>query len=358
MLTRFQSIIAFVLVTLIGTLLLTACVAPSVPATPVVTPSSPLRVTTPSTAPTSIPPPEPTALAAAQVEFVWKVDGQDIGMGEIVAPFVDKEGNLYFLDMESERVVKLDPDGKLLMTFGEHGSGEGQFNFQPVTTPLYGDVVYGGDLVVDQKGNIYVADGSNYRVQVFDAQGRYVRQWGKQGQGEGEFQVPWTIAIDGQDNIYVGDFTGYIQKFDSNGKFLGKLGAGQGTGTAQFSVAVHDVEADAQGNIYAADFKLPRVMKFDPTGKFLAEWKDCGAKEFTPSGLGVDTLGNLYVADASAFRVCKFDPQGSLLSTWGKCCDDDGEFFFGQAADVAIDPTGTVYVSDDGNNTIQKFRQE
>ena len=324
-------------------IILAGCAAPLTP-----TPFAP----TPALALT--PTPFPT-IATTEVEFVWKLT--DDTVQEPAAPYLDSQGNLYVLDLEKERVVKLNGDGEVLIAFGEHGAGEGQFNFRPVGTPLYHDSVWGGDLVVDQQGNIYVADGGNFRVQVFDAQGKYLRQWGKRGTAEGEFEVPWTIALDPNGFLYVGDFTGYIYKFDTNGIFLGKLGAGRGSGAGQFRVAVHDVEADLNGNIYASDFKLPRVFKFDPTGKLILQWNKCGADTLSPAGLGVDASGNVYVIDYSASRICKFDSQGNLLSAWGKPGNSEGEFRFGESADVAIDLDGNVYVTSDDPPFIQKFRR-
>ena len=296
--------------------------------------------------------PFPT-VAPMPVEFVWKL-GPEV-VQEPAGPYVDEQGNLYVLDVAQAHVVKFDADGQVLLTFGEPGSGDGQFNFRPVRTPLYHDLVYGGDLAVDQDGNIYVADGSNFRVQVFDAQGNYLRQWGQRGTAAGDFEVPWTIALDALGVIYVGDFTGYISKFDSNGEFLGRLGGGQGSGPGQFQAAVHDVEADAHGNVYASDFKLARIFKFDPAGQLVLEWNRCGGP-LGPAGLGVDSNGHVYVIDQRTFRICIFDAQGNVLSAFGEYGEGEGEFQFGQGADVTIDLNGNIYVTSDDPPWIQKFQ--
>src|SRR6266545_335054 len=77
-------------------------------------------------------------------------------------------------------------------------------------------------IAVDGSGNIYVGDSQN-RIQVFSSTGTFLRKWGSEGSGDGQFQTPSGIAIDGNGNVYVTD-TGNarIQVFDSAGNFLRK----------------------------------------------------------------------------------------------------------------------------------------
>ncbi|MBC7262582.1 MAG: hypothetical protein H5T63_11300, partial [Chloroflexi bacterium] len=70
-----------------------------------------------------------------------------------------------------------------VLTWGGFGTGDGQFNDPK-------------GIAVDGQGNVYVVDTRNQRVQVFDGEGRYLRGWGWQGNGAGEFQEPWGIAVD------------------------------------------------------------------------------------------------------------------------------------------------------------------
>ena len=60
-------------------------------------------------------------------------------------------------------------------------------------------------LAIDGDGNVYVSDQGNDRVQVFDAQGRFLRKWGIRGSGDGEFSQPQGLAIDGNGDVYVSD---------------------------------------------------------------------------------------------------------------------------------------------------------
>src|SRR5438046_1694616 len=78
------------------------------------------------------------------------------------------------------------------------------------------------DVAWDSQGNIYISDGYiNSRVAKYDMHGNWVKQWGTKGNGPGQFNLPHAIAIDRNDNVYVGDRSNRrIQVFDTNGKFL------------------------------------------------------------------------------------------------------------------------------------------
>ena len=88
------------------------------------------------------------------------------------------------------------------------------------------------DIVVNGKGNVYVMDHYNNRIQKFSSSGAFITKWGSEGDGDGEFDNPQSIAIDGQGNVYVADANNNrIQKFTSSGAFITKWGSeGSGDG--------------------------------------------------------------------------------------------------------------------------------
>ncbi|MBT3761919.1 MAG: 6-bladed beta-propeller, partial [Candidatus Nitrosopelagicus sp.] len=97
--------------------------------------------------------------------------------------------------------------------FGSEGSDNGQFD-RPYSA------------AIDSSGNIYVTDSYNHRIQKFDSSGNFISKFGSQGSGNGQFQTPISITIDYSDNIYVADHSNHrIQKFDSSGNFISKFGS-------------------------------------------------------------------------------------------------------------------------------------
>ena len=90
-------------------------------------------------------------------------------------------------------------------------------------------------VAIDGLGNIYVVDSMNTCIQKFDSNGNYLGEWGSYGSGNGQFKWPYGVAVDGQGNVYVAD-TGNnrIQKFDSSGNYLGQWGS-YGSGNGQFN---------------------------------------------------------------------------------------------------------------------------
>ena len=97
-----------------------------------------------------------------------------------------------------------------------------------------------------------MADTYNHRIQKFDAAGNFLWAKGGQGSGDGQFNQPNGVAVDGLGNIYVADTGNYrIQKFDASGTFLLAVGS-YGTGDLQFTRPM-GVAADSPGNVYVAD---------------------------------------------------------------------------------------------------------
>jgi len=109
---------------------------------------------------------------------------------------VDPKGNLYVADTLNSRIQKFDPDGKYLMSFGKRGTSAGQFD-KPK------------GVAVDSLGNLYVVDSGWSNVQIFNAKGDVLLYFGSRGPGTGQLQNPSVLTIDKQNRIYVGDVFGH-----------------------------------------------------------------------------------------------------------------------------------------------------
>jgi DNA-binding beta-propeller fold protein YncE len=222
------------------------------------------------------------------------------------------------------------------------------------------------DVVVDADGNIFVADSENDRIQVFDRTGLFLRMWGGFGDRVGQFNFNGfdssgfgTIEVDGRGNVFVGDtFNFRIQRFDREGRFVTAWSAMDKEGTQLLS-AVYGVAVDNRGNVYAMDTRRNEIIKFDLEGEPLARWGGRGAGEEqldNPGQISVDSDGILYVADCGNNRIQLFGSEGEFMSKWGE--PGAGEGRFDCPNDVAVAPDGVIYVADDGNDRIQVFDHE
>jgi streptogramin lyase len=184
---------------------------------------------------------------------------KSIGAGLFVFPHglhVDRDGNVWVTDGQTskdgkkgQQVVKLSPDGNVLMrlgTAGQAGGGPDHFN-EP------------SDVITAPNGDIFVVDGHSG-------------------------QMPTVPA----------DYVTRVVKFSKNGKFIkawGRLGDRPG----EFHNA-HAVAFDSRGRLFVADRGNARLQIFDQDGKFLEEWKQFGR----PSGMYIDKADKLYVMDADS----------------------------------------------------------
>ena len=119
--------------------------------------------------------------------------------------------------------------------------------------------------MVGADGLLYVVDGGNFRVQVFDANGKFVRTFGAIGRQGGQFSRPKEIAADAQGNIYVADSAfGNFQIFDRNGVLLLDVGSrGNVDGPAKFMLP-SGIAVDTDGRVYVVDEFFRKVEVFRP----------------------------------------------------------------------------------------------
>jgi DNA-binding beta-propeller fold protein YncE len=154
---------------------------------------------------------------------------------------------------------------------------------------------------VTQDGNVVVCDFGNNRIQEFNHDLAFVRQWGHRGDVRGEFNDPCGIA------------------------------------------------AAPSGKLFVADTWNHRVQVFSATGDYEGEWGGL----FSPRGITVDAGGRVFVADSGAHRVIRFSSTGQQQALWGGKGSADGQFI--EPIGITTDAAGTVYVCDNGNARLQMF---
>ena len=166
----------------------------------------------------------------------------------------DAAGDIFISDgYGNSRVVKYDKNGKFIKSVGSKGSGQGQLNL-PHT------------MAADAKGNIYVGDRSNSRVQVFDNDLTFKAIYDQVG-------APWAVCISGGPHQYlyvsnsnpdnngaeIAAVTGDVYKMELDGTILGKFGkAGKGAG--DFST-IHELDCRSENELYSAEITAWRVQK-------------------------------------------------------------------------------------------------
>jgi DNA-binding beta-propeller fold protein YncE len=140
---------------------------------------------------------------------------------------IDRDDNIWAIDKGSDMIVKFNPEGRVAWVFGrrKESADDEATPWEHVDPPLAhidGLFRQPTDVAWDSNGNTYISDGYiNSRVAKIDKNGDWVKSWGSKGTGPGQFVIPHAIAIDRNDNIYVGDRTNRrIQVFDTEGKFL------------------------------------------------------------------------------------------------------------------------------------------
>ena len=223
--------------------------------------------------------------------------------------YVDSDNNIWITDGRGKdklghTVIKLAPDGKVLMTFGTPGTGgagDNQFNAP-------------SDVVTAANGDIFVADGhgekTNARIVKLDKTGKFIKTWGKEGKAQGEFDGPHGIAI------------------------------------------------DSAGRVFVADRLNSRLQIFDQDGKFLAEWKQFGR----PSGVFIDKNDVIYVADSQSTE--KTNPGFKQGIRVGSAKDGKVTAFIPETVDlgslegVGADDAGNVYAGYTGRMDLRRWTKK
>jgi DNA-binding beta-propeller fold protein YncE len=184
---------------------------------------------------------------------------------------VDRDNNVWVTDNGLHLVHKFTNEGQLLLTLGVKGKpGTDEKTFNRPT-----------DIAFASNGDFYVSDGyGNSRVVKFSREGKHLLTWGKKGSGPGEFNTPHSIAVDSHGAVYVSDReNNRIQIFDANGKFLRQwthLGATQNifiTPRDEMWIITH------RNNIenLTYDTLAGRIMRIEPaTGKIMGSMESPG----------------------------------------------------------------------------------
>jgi len=233
---------------------------------------------------------------------------------------VDSQNNVWIVDRASRMVVKFDQTGKVLLTLGRRLEAVGELGSSGVFGRASGPPGSGVpgdnfnqplDVAWDTAGNIFIPDGyGNARVAKFDKNGKFVKSWGATGNGQGQFNIPASIAV------------------------------------------------DAKGMVYVAYMGNNRIQVFDNDGNYKTEFKNVGA----PRALCISPGANqfLYSSDSNTTddpflngEIYKLQLDGTVIGKFGKAGHQFKEFGMVNAIDCR-DPN-TLYVAEMMNWRVQKI---
>ena len=184
--------------------------------------------------------------------------------------------DVYVVDRNNARVVRIDRDGRFLGSFGADSR---------LKLPR--------GIAANRRGEILVADTGNDRVVIFDRDGREQRTLGTFGYGPRQFKTPYDVATDDADNIIVADtFNDRIQIFDNFGKLVSILKGEFGKPLA--------VRADSDGCVWVVDGRGRQVLRYGRDNRVLERFAAPRLPLEEPSDVAVSPEGHLYIADRAA----------------------------------------------------------
>lgn len=220
---------------------------------------------------------------------------RSIGEGLFAHPHglrIDPDDNIWTTDDGSHLVLKLSPDGRVLMVLGRKDvAAEADWLFNQPT-----DVAFG------KNAEVYVSDGyGNSRVVKFDRDGKFLTSWGHYGSGPGEFNLP------------------------------------------------HSVVVDKSGHVYVGDRENKRIQIFDADGHFLKEWTNIGY----PYGLFITPDQHIWMIDGGYDRIVELDQNGKIQGAIGEPGHGPGQLAWGHF--LAVGPDRKLYVADVLNWRFQVF---
>jgi peptidylamidoglycolate lyase len=227
------------------------------------------------------------------------------GAGLFIMPHgltIDRNNNVWVTDVGLHQVFKFSHEGKLLMQLGTAGvAGKDSLHFNRPT-----------DIAVAADGTFYICDGyGNSRVMKFSADGHFLFEWGEKGKKPGQFNIPHSIDLDNKGLAYVADRENdRIQVFDAQGKFLRQW---KSTAHARLFALAFD---SSRNQLFASE-DITRFIFFPKGSDLFLFNQDASFLPFKLNkpdeelvcryhDLAVDRKGNIYAADILGNRILKF----------------------------------------------------
>lgn len=225
----------------------------------------------------------------------------DSGQGRLATPSgitVDSRGVIYVADTKLDRIFGYDPAGKVILAIGQPD----EF-YSPA-----------GLALDDRSRRLYVTDAGRHKIRVYDSvSGAFLFEFGKRGAAAGDFNFPTHLHVK-RGQLYVTDTMNFrVQVFTLDGQYLrkyGQMGASFGQLARPKGVAV-----DSEGHVYVVDAAFGNFQIFDTRGDLLLFVGRTGASSgefWLPAGLHIDGKDRIYVVDQYNRRLQVFEYLGSV----------------------------------------------
>lgn len=247
---------------------------------------------------------------------------------------------IYVVDGGNHRVAVFNSAARYLFSFGRQGKADGKFD---------GPVGIGADA----NGKIYVADRGNHRIQVFDLKGKYIRSIATMLGDEAVRPIDVAVTPDGSRLFVTGNNSHSVLVFNREGKLLQNWG-GSGSERGDFRYPA-TIAITADKRVAVVDVFNTRVQLFDQNGNFvisIGDWGVLSGQLVRPKGIVVDQQGRYLVSDSYMELVQVFDDAGRFLYVLGK---NGTPLKMTSPAGMAIDDNGRLYVAEMLDNKVSIF---
>ncbi len=261
------------------------------------------------------------------------------GSGQFLRPWGiavnQKTGNVYVSDYSNNRIEEFSSSGAFVKAMG-WGVSNGKAEYEICTKECNAGLAGSGagelnaleGVSIDSSGNIWAVNMGNDRVEEFNEEGGYLRQFGSAGTGAGQFGEPMDVAFAGG-NVYVTDQKNdRIAEFSSTGTFIEAFGWGVANGEEKLETCTSSCKAGIAG-AGNGQYDLPRGLATDPAS------------------------GDLYVTEIGGNRVQEVTTSGAFVSKFGSSGSGAGQF--AQPMGVVVSPAGAVYVTDFEHAQVQEW---
>jgi streptogramin lyase len=263
------------------------------------------------------------------IDVLDRYDASALGLDRPIDLAIAPNGDLY-VAASDDRISQISPSGKVVRSWGTNGSGPGQFDFNGLqeANGAYASLAIGPD------GKVYVSDSNNHRVQVFTADGTFVRKFGSDGTAPGQFLLPFDLSVDSSGDVYVlDDIVQRLTKFAPDGTVLWIV---DGATDPALKGHGHDAQIDATGRIVVGNDDNGKIVFLDPNSTVLDSF-DAGACNVTS-----DPSGNLYVGGCGSDHVTIYDPSHHPIGTWSDTLLRATPRFGPNGEVFALDPEGNI----------------